>query len=204
MFANALREKAGECQAGFLFPKTENAVRDVDVCSDLAGMLKDYVGNRTKGFLFHTDSGKPLLQRNVLRDGLNPILARLNLKQNGKAFHCFRRFRVMRLRKNRVPRDLEKFWIDHANKDVTDNNSSSTTVKSPAISVARRRSDSSACSSRRTLTSFSPVPAGQSQGGVSFNAFKSISIPRSGQGRAVKTLPFSDCTQSCAQLRNVL
>ncbi len=101
-------------------PKTENAVRDVDVCSDLAVMLKDYIGNRTNGFLFHADSGKPLLQRNILRDGLNSILTKLNLKQNGKAFHSFRRFRVMHLRKNRVPWDLEKFWIGHANKDVTD------------------------------------------------------------------------------------
>ena len=101
-------------------PKTENAVRDIDVCSDLAVMLKDYIGDRTNGFLFHADSGKPLLQRNILRDGLNPILTKLNLKQNGKAFHSFRRFRVMHLRKNRVPWDLEKFWIGHANRDVTD------------------------------------------------------------------------------------
>jgi len=63
---------------------------------------------------------KPLLQRNILRDDLNPILAKLNLKQNGKGFHSFRRFRVMHLRKNRVPWDLEKFWIGHASKDVTD------------------------------------------------------------------------------------
>ncbi len=81
---------------------------------------QDYIGNRTNGFLFHADSGKPLLQRNILRDGLNPILTKLNLKQNGKAFHSFRRFRVMHLRKKRVPWDLEKFWIGHANKDVTD------------------------------------------------------------------------------------
>jgi integrase len=101
-------------------PKTENAVRDVDVCSDLAVMLKAFIGNRTSGFLFHTDSSKPLSQRNILRDGLNPILAKLNLKQDGKAFHSFRRFRVMHLRKSRVPWDLEKFWIGHANKDVTD------------------------------------------------------------------------------------
>jgi integrase len=32
-------------------PKTENAVRDVDICSDLAALLKDYIGNRTDGFL---------------------------------------------------------------------------------------------------------------------------------------------------------
>src|SRR5258708_4891108 len=101
-------------------PKTENAVRDIDVCSDLAVLHKDYIGDRTNGFLFHEDSDKPLLQRNILRDGLNPLLTKLNLKQNGKAFHSFRRFRVMHLRKVRVPWDLEKFWIGHANKDVTD------------------------------------------------------------------------------------
>jgi integrase len=101
-------------------PKTENAFRDIDVCSDLAALLKDYIGNRTSGFLFHTDSGKPLLQRNILRDGLDPILKKLSLKQDGKAFHSFRRFRVIHLRKNRVAWDLEKFWIGHANKDVTD------------------------------------------------------------------------------------
>jgi integrase len=56
-------------------PKTENAVRDVDICFELAAMLKEYIGNRTNGFLFHTDSGKPLSQRNILRNGLNPILA---------------------------------------------------------------------------------------------------------------------------------
>jgi integrase len=101
-------------------PKAEHAIRDVDLCSDLVVMLKEYLGNRTNGFLYHTDSGKPLSQRNILRNGLNPILVKLNLKQNGKAFHSFRRFRVMHLRKSRVPWDLEKFWIGHANKDVTD------------------------------------------------------------------------------------
>jgi hypothetical protein len=30
------------------------------------------------------------------------------------------RHRTSQLRKNRVPWDLEKFWIGHANKDITD------------------------------------------------------------------------------------
>lgn len=32
----------------------------------------------------------------------------------------FRRFRAAHLRKNRVPWDLQKLWLGHANKDVTD------------------------------------------------------------------------------------
>ena len=35
-------------------------------------------------------------------------------------FHSFRRFRVTHLRKNRVPEDLIRFWIGHADKSVTD------------------------------------------------------------------------------------
>jgi hypothetical protein len=35
-------------------------------------------------------------------------------------FHVFRRFRASWLRKNRVPRDLEKMWMGHAHKDLTD------------------------------------------------------------------------------------
>jgi hypothetical protein len=38
----------------------------------------------------------------------------------GKAFHSFRRFRRAHLRKNRVPWDLQKLWLGHASKDVTD------------------------------------------------------------------------------------
>jgi len=72
------------------------------------------------GFLFESGSGKPLSQRNVLRDGLGKIRRDLNLEQDGKGFHSFRRFRTAHLRRNRVPWDLEKFWLGHANRDVTD------------------------------------------------------------------------------------
>jgi integrase len=101
-------------------PKTDNAVREVDLPSSLAAFLKAYVGNKTSGFLFHSESGKPLTQRNVSRDGLGKIRRDLKLEQDGKGFHAFRRFRTAHLRKNRVPWDLEKFWLGHANRDVTD------------------------------------------------------------------------------------
>ena len=101
-------------------PKTPNAVREIDLPSNLAAYVKDFVGNRRSGFLFESGSGKPLNQRNVLRDGLGKIRRDLNLEQDGKGFHAFRRFRTAHLRKNRVPWDLEKFWLGHANRDVTD------------------------------------------------------------------------------------
>jgi integrase len=101
-------------------PKTENALREIDLPSPLAAFLKTYIGNRKSGFLFCSESGRPLSQRNVLRDGLGKVRRDLELEQDGKGFHSFRRFRTAHLRKNRVPWDLEKFWLGHANRDVTD------------------------------------------------------------------------------------
>jgi len=100
-------------------PKTDNAVREIDIPTSLAALLKASVGSRTSGFLFQSESGRPLTQRNVLRDGLGKIRKEMQLER-GKAFHAFRRFRTAHLRKNRVPWDLQKLWLGHANKDVTD------------------------------------------------------------------------------------
>lgn len=94
-------------------PKTDNAIRSVDVCEPLAFFLKEFVGDRKSGFLFQSNSGLPLLQSNIIRDSLG--------KLSVEGFHTFRRFRTSQLRKCRVPWDLEKLWIGHANRDVTDN-----------------------------------------------------------------------------------
>jgi integrase len=89
------------------------------MATSLAAFLKAHIGDRTSGFLFQSTSGRPLTQRNVLGDGLEKI--RMDLKlERGKAFHAFRRFRTAHLRKNRVPWDLQKLWLGHANRDVTD------------------------------------------------------------------------------------
>jgi hypothetical protein len=85
--------------------------------TSLAAFLKAHIGDRTSGFLFQSESGRPLMQRNVLRDGLEKIRMALTLER-GKAFHAFRRFRTAHLRKNRVPLDLQK--SGSANRDVTD------------------------------------------------------------------------------------
>ena len=100
-------------------PKTDNAVREIDIPASLAALLKASVGSRSSGFLFHSESGRPLTQRNLLRDGLGQIRRDMKL-EDGKGFHAFRRFRTAHLRKNRVPWDLQKLWLGHANKDVTD------------------------------------------------------------------------------------
>lgn len=48
--------------------------------------------NRTSGYVFETDSGRPLSPRNILRESLHKILVNIGSKQDGLAFHSFRRF----------------------------------------------------------------------------------------------------------------
>ena len=91
-------------------PKTVNAVRVVDIPEVLALELRGYVSG-VSGYLFATAQGKPSQLRNVLR-----ILH--SVKRVG--FHAFRRFRLTWLRKNGVPKDLERIWMGHASEEVGD------------------------------------------------------------------------------------
>ena len=100
------------------FLKTDAGRREVDLCPILAAMLKDSVGERTSGFLFHNRKGNYLSQTNLLRRGLHPALEKLGQPKAG--FHAFRRFRTTWLRKNRTPEDLIRFWLGHADETVTD------------------------------------------------------------------------------------
>jgi hypothetical protein len=98
--------------------KTENGIRDIDLHPDVAAMLKTFLGNRTSGFLFCSKNGLPLLQSNILRLSLHPLLKKLGQPKSGA--HAFRRFRTTWLRKKYAPEDLIRFWLGHANKSVTD------------------------------------------------------------------------------------
>lgn len=99
-------------------PKTPNAKRVIDLHPDVANLLKQFIGDRSTGFIFQTRNGKPLSQTNLLKRGLHPILESLGISKRG--FHSFRRFRNTHLRKSGCPDGLIKFWMGHANKDMTD------------------------------------------------------------------------------------
>jgi len=103
------------------FLKTDSGCREIDLCHALAAMLREYLNKwRTpkSDLLFQSRSGKPLLQSNILRRTLHPILENLNEPKCG--CHAFRRFRITHLRKNSVPEDLIYYWVGHAGKSVTD------------------------------------------------------------------------------------
>jgi integrase len=112
-----IRQKAWNgCIQPFL--KSNNGLREIDLHSFISAMLKTFVGDRTSGLLFCSKSGNPLLQSNVLRLSLHPLLEKLKQPKSGA--HAFRRFRATWLRKQRAPEDLIRFWLGHANKSVTD------------------------------------------------------------------------------------
>jgi len=69
------------------FPKTRNAIRDIDLHSTLARMLKEFVGSRTAGFLFQTKVERPLSQSDILNRDLHPILERAWVGRNADFMH---------------------------------------------------------------------------------------------------------------------
>ena len=112
-----IRQKAkrGEIQT---YMKTRNGERDVDLCTSLTAVLKDYIGTRTCGLLFCTSSGRQILQTDILRDSLHPILKKLEHEKGG--FNIFRRFRITQLETAECPKALQHFWSGHAPTHVSE------------------------------------------------------------------------------------
>lgn len=99
-------------------PKTRNAYRKVDLCTPVAVMLGEHLGDRKDGLVFQTRNGTPLFQCNLLRRKLYPLLQALNAEKCG--FHAFRRFRTTHLRKSRSPESLIRYWLGHSAVSITD------------------------------------------------------------------------------------
>jgi integrase len=98
--------------------KTNNSQRYVDICPEVAALLKEYLGGRTSGLVFESRTGKPLSPSNLIRRHIHPLLKRKGLPLGGN--HMFRRFRLTWLRENSVQSDIERFWFGHANQSVGD------------------------------------------------------------------------------------
>lgn len=99
-------------------PKTQNSYRVVDLHSDVAALLKQFIGKRTSGFIFQTSSRKPVTHTNLLRRELHPVPDKLGIGTCG--FHAFRRFRNTFLRQSHCPDGVLKFWLGHSGKDMSD------------------------------------------------------------------------------------
>jgi hypothetical protein len=109
------KAKRGEIQP---YLKTENGIRDVDLCRPVAEMLRAYVDGKRSGLLFHSLTGAQLLQSNTLSDSLHPILDYMAHDRGG--FNIFRRFRLTHVEKSDCPEPLKHFWSGHAPKHVSE------------------------------------------------------------------------------------
>jgi integrase len=99
-------------------PKTKNAVRQIDIDSGLADLLRPYLADRRTGRVFAARNCSPISGGNVLKRVLHPLLKRLGIPKAG--LHAFRHSRVTMLRKRGTPDDLQKQWIRHSSLRTTD------------------------------------------------------------------------------------
>jgi integrase len=97
--------------------KTDAAYRDIDLCSALARMLDDYIGDRKEGFLFQTRSGKMLSPESFYRDGLKTIFKRMG--RTRVRFNAFRRFRESVLLRSECRQVLIDYWMGHENPGMS-------------------------------------------------------------------------------------
>jgi integrase len=97
--------------------KTDAAYRDIDLCSALARMLDEFIGNRKEGFLFQTRSGKMLSPESFYRDGLKTIFKRMG--RTRVRFNAFRRFRESVLLRSECRQTLVDYWMGHENPDMS-------------------------------------------------------------------------------------
>lgn len=106
--------------------KTRSAVREVDLHPSVAALLREFVGERKKGFLFASRNGKPLSASNVLRRHLHPALKQLGYVNeftgtHKAGMHAFRRFRSTYLKNfTTCPEGVRDFWLGHAGTDMSD------------------------------------------------------------------------------------
>ena len=115
----AQKAKRGELQDPM---KTKNADsrhgRVVDLSEALAAMLREFVGGRTSGLVFCKPDGSQLMQRDILKYSLHPILKKLELEQGG--LNIFRRFRITKLETAEVPAAWQHTWSGHARTHVSE------------------------------------------------------------------------------------
>jgi integrase len=113
------KAKRGELQD---YMKTKNADskhgRVVDLPVALATLLREFVGARRSGLVFCKHDGSQLMQRDILKYSLHPILKKLALEQGG--LNIFRRFRITAMETAEVPQALQHTWSGHARTHVSE------------------------------------------------------------------------------------
>jgi integrase len=108
-----IRQQRGKWGGIESTPKSEAGFRDIDLCPQLAKMLRSYIGDRKSGFLFETETGEMLSPANLWRDGYVVIVR--GMGREGVRFHAFRRFREAVLQASECRELLIDYWMGHSN-----------------------------------------------------------------------------------------
>lgn len=120
----SIEQKARHCRIEDRV-KTKNSLRNLDLPSSVAALLREFVGERKSGFLFQSRKGKPL-SSSIVKRHLHPALKELGyinqITGADKAgTHAFRRFRNTYLKNHTAcPPGLYKYWLGHAPTDMSD------------------------------------------------------------------------------------
>ena len=64
-------------------PKTRNAVREIDIDSGLADILRQHIGVKNAGRVFEARNGSPISGNNILKRVLHPLLKKLGIPKAG-------------------------------------------------------------------------------------------------------------------------
>ena len=72
----------------------------------------------SEALVFCKPDGSQLMQRDILKYSLHPILKKLELEQGG--LNIFRRFRITKLETAEVPAALQHTWSGHARTHVSE------------------------------------------------------------------------------------
>jgi integrase len=111
------------------YTKTKAGGREVDLCSEVIGLVRLYVMDR-KGLLFPTRKGTPRLYGNVERRQL--------WSHTPKGFHAFRRFRNTHLRYMNCQPDILIFWMGHKPETMSELYSKLALMKKERFAEAER------------------------------------------------------------------
>jgi integrase len=92
-------------------PKTDAAEREVDLHPQLNELLLRHAVHGRE-YLFPSTTGGRMWQSTLRESSLTEV--------GIPGFHCFRRFRITRMRESGVPEDIIRYWVGHAGLGITD------------------------------------------------------------------------------------
>lgn len=98
-------------------PKTVAGHRDLAISPQLAGHLRAFLGDKKEGLLFLSRTGRAWRESKVVEKRLNPLLAKLGIKQRG--LRGFRHYNATQMDSKNVPVKTRQTRLGHDDPRMT-------------------------------------------------------------------------------------